>query len=108
MHFTEQLQRPELLSRIGDNIVVFDFISEAVGRELVRKYLSAVVRRVQTRHGITLQILPDVVDTIEEIAVKNLAFGGRGVGSIVETLCVRSRAHSCRPKNQRQCWRRAN
>lgn len=88
VHFTEQLQRPELLSRIGDNIVVFDFISEAVGRELVRKYLAAVVRRVQTRHGITLQILPDVANTIEEKAVDNLAFGGRGVGSIVETLFV--------------------
>jgi ATP-dependent Clp protease ATP-binding subunit ClpB len=88
VHFTEQLQRPELLSRIGDNIVVFDFISEAVGRELVRKYLAAVVRRVQTRHGITLQILPDVANTIEEKAVHNLAFGGRGVGSIVETLFV--------------------
>ncbi|MBP1136646.1 energy-coupling factor transporter ATP-binding protein EcfA2 [Arthrobacter sp. PvP023] len=88
VHFTEQLQRPELLSRIGDNIVVFDFISEAVARELVRKYLSAVIRRVQTRHGITLRILPDVSNTIEENAVENLAFGGRGVGSIVETLFV--------------------
>lgn len=88
VHFTEQLQRPELLSRMGDNIVVFDFISEAVGRELVQKYLSAVVRRVQTRHGITLQIRSDVASTIEEKAVENLAFGGRGVGSIVETLFV--------------------
>ncbi|WP_354147720.1 AAA family ATPase [Arthrobacter sp. 754] len=88
LHFTEHLQRPELLSRIGDNIVVFDFISDTVGRELVRKYLAAVVRRVQTRHGFTLQILPQVVDIIEEKAVENLAFGGRGVGSIVETLFV--------------------
>jgi ATP-dependent Clp protease ATP-binding subunit ClpB len=88
VHFTEKLQRPELLSRIGDNIVVFDFISEAVGRELVRKYLAAVVRRVQSRHGITLQVLPDVSTTIEGKAVENLAFGGRGVGSIVETLFV--------------------
>jgi len=88
VHFTEQLQRPELLSRIGDNIVVFDFISEAVGRELVRKYLGAVLRRVQIRHGISLRIRPDVESTIEEKAVENLAFGGRGVGSIVETLFV--------------------
>ena len=88
VHFTEQLQRPELLSRIGDNIVVFDFISEAVGRELVRKYLAAVVRRVQIRHGITLQIRPDVANIIEERAIENLAFGGRGVGSAVEALFV--------------------
>ena len=82
------LHRPELLSRIGDNIVVFDFISEAVGRELVVTYMSAVTRRVKARHGIALEVSRTVVDTVADRAVEDLSFGGRGVGSIVETMLV--------------------
>jgi ATP-dependent Clp protease ATP-binding subunit ClpB len=88
LHFTEQLQRPELLSRIGDNIVVFDFISEAVGRELVAKYLAAVTRRVRARHGLTLTIGDEVVEAVADRAVRDLSFGGRGVGSVVESMFV--------------------
>lgn len=87
-HFTEKLERPELLSRIGDNIIVFDFISRAIGRELVDKYLAAVVRRVKSRHGIDLTIPENVVNTVAEQALNRLAFGGRGIGSAVETLFV--------------------
>lgn len=87
-HFTEQLERPELLSRIGDNIVVFDFISADVGRELVAKYLGEVVRRVHARHGITLELTADVTKAVTAHALGNLAFGGRGIGSAVETAFV--------------------
>jgi len=87
-HFTDQLQRPELLSRIGDNIVVFDFISETVGRELVAKYIAAVIRRVQARHGVRIDVSPDVAEIIAQQAVANLAFGGRGVSSAVETVFI--------------------
>jgi ATP-dependent Clp protease ATP-binding subunit ClpB len=88
LHFTEQLQRPELLSRIGDNVVVFDFISAEVGIELVHKYLAAVVRRVEARRGIALKLSAAVTNTVVEKALENLAFGARGVGSVVETLFV--------------------
>ena len=87
-HFTEKLERPELLSRIGDNIIVFDFISREIGRELVDTYLAAVVRRVRTRHGIELSIADNVLSTVAEHALDRLAFGGRGIGSAVETLFV--------------------
>jgi hypothetical protein len=88
LHFTEKIHRPELLSRIGDNIVVFDFISEKVGRELVTKYLAAVVRRVHARHGLALTIDGSVTRAIEDYAVRDLSFGGRGVGSVVESMFV--------------------
>lgn len=87
-HFTEQLQRPELFSRIGDNIVVFDFISEKVGRELVAKYIAAVVRRVHARHGVKLHVAAPVAETIARHALGSLAFGGRGVSSAVETAFI--------------------
>ena len=42
-HFRFQLQRPELLNRIGDNIVVFDFIREDLARRIMDKMLGNVV-----------------------------------------------------------------
>jgi ATP-dependent Clp protease ATP-binding subunit ClpB len=87
-HFTEELQRPEILNRIGNNIVVFDFISEPVARKLAEKYLNAVVRTVESRFGLSLAVAPAVARTVTEAAVANLDFGGRGVSSAVETAFV--------------------
>lgn len=87
-HFTEELQRPEILNRIGNNVVVFDFISEPVARQLAAKYLEAVLRTVESRLGLRLSVDPAVTQTITESALANLDFGGRGVSSAVETTFV--------------------
>jgi ATP-dependent Clp protease ATP-binding subunit ClpA len=87
-HFTEELQRPEILNRIGNNIVVFDFISEPVARQLAAKYLEAVLRTVESRFGLRLSVDPAVARTVTESALANLDFGGRGVSSAVETTFV--------------------
>ena len=87
-HFTEELQRPEILNRIGNNVVVFDFISEPVARQLASKYLETVLRTVESRFGLRLSVAPAVAQTVTEAALANLDFGGRGVSSAVETTFV--------------------
>ena len=87
-HFTEELQRPEILNRIGNNIVVFDFISEPVARQLAAKYLDGVLRTVGSRFGLSLALVPAVAQTITDSALDHLDFGGRGVSSAVETTFV--------------------
>jgi ATP-dependent Clp protease ATP-binding subunit ClpB len=87
-HFTDELQRPEILNRIGNNIIVFDFISEPVARELVRMYLDAVTRTVESRFGLHLDIAPAAAEDVTKSALGNLDFGGRGVSSAVETAFV--------------------
>jgi len=87
-HFTEVLGRPELLNRIGDNIIVFDAISASVGRQLVRKYLSTVTAVVRQKHGVQLQIRSGVASAVESVALTKLSFGGRGVGSAVESAFI--------------------
>ncbi|TLM88264.1 AAA family ATPase [Pseudarthrobacter sp. NamE5] len=87
-HFTEELQRPEILNRIGNNIVVFDFISEPVARTLAAKYVEAVMNTMDARFGHRLSVAPAVAQTVTEAAVANLDFGGRGVSSAVETTLV--------------------
>lgn len=87
-HFTRVIGRPELLNRIGDNIVVFDFISEEAARELVPKFVGNVVDRVRSATGIAVGVHPQVIDRLTETALARLDFGGRGVSTAVETLFV--------------------
>ncbi|MGY1550409.1 AAA family ATPase [Microbacterium sp. A588] len=87
-HFTTELQRPELLSRIGDNIVVFDAISAATGAQLAERYLDAVIDTVRLRRGVALQLQPQVRADLVAAALERLEFGGRGVASVIEAALV--------------------
>ncbi len=88
--FTSRLGRRELLNRLGDNIVVFDFIAPEIGRKLVDKYLRNVVDRVARQRGIHVTVDDAVRDTIAGVALHSdtLAFGGRGIGSVVESMFI--------------------
>ncbi|GAA1967383.1 AAA family ATPase [Agromyces allii] len=88
--FVTRIGRPELLNRIGDNIVVFDFISTEVGRLLVAKYLSNIVERVRQQRDIELEISGTVEQRIlsEALTEETLAFGGRGIGAVVESVFI--------------------
>jgi len=84
-HFVKKIQRPELLNRIGENnIVVFDFISPEIGRQLVEKYLGNVIERVRTLRGVELTITDEVREVVAADALDDLSFGGRGIGNKIE------------------------
>ena len=87
-HFTLKLQRPELLNRIGDNIVVFDFISEEIGRRLVEKYINNVVDAAKEKLNVTLTVGDDIRQKVATAALERRSFGGRGISSLVETTLV--------------------
>ena len=85
-YFVTQLHRPEILNRIGENIVVFDFIRPEYVEPILHKQVGEVVRAMAEQHNITLSI-PSESPAWEFLRVKsadNLAFGGRGIGNIVE------------------------
>jgi hypothetical protein len=83
-HFTTVLGRPELLNRLGDNIVVFDFIDEATGTQILDLLLGNVAARVAREQGATLVVGPSARATLADAALANLDNGGRGIGSVVE------------------------
>lgn len=88
--FVTRIGRPELLNRIGDNIVVFDFISKEIGRSLIKKYLTNVGERVERQRGVQLSVSAQVEEKIAELALAEdvLAFGGRGIGNVVESVYI--------------------
>jgi hypothetical protein len=87
-HFTNDLGRPELLNRFGDNIVVFDFIGRGAAARIFDSALRNILRRVHDEHRITLEMADDVTDRLREWCTSDLSKGGRGIGTALESYLV--------------------
>jgi len=87
-HFTTRIGRPELLNRLGDNIVVFDFISKEVAAEIFDLQLDNVIARVLDELGITLRIEDQAHAVLQKECTKDIANGGRGIGSLLESNLI--------------------
>ena len=51
-----ELGRPEILNRIGENIVVFDFIRESVAGEILDSQINRIINNLKMDKGIKLEI----------------------------------------------------
>ena len=87
-HFRFELQRPELLNRIGDNIVVFDFIRADVADQIMDKMLGNIIERVREEHDVTLVIGEQPHATLVEQCLSDLTHGGRGIGNRLESVLI--------------------
>lgn len=87
-YFKLQLGRPEILNRIGENIVVFDFIRENIADEILKSQVSKIINTLKMDKNITLTISNEAYTTLKKKAVDNLDNGGRGIGNIVESLLI--------------------
>lgn len=89
-HFRQTLERPELLGRLGDNIVVFRPISGPVALELAGKFIDVVLSNVRIRVGNEVTIDPraraELVAAVT--ADEHLASGGRGLTTALESRLV--------------------
>ena len=87
-YFKLELGRPEILNRIGENIVVFDFIRENVAEEIMMSQVNRIVTNLHSEKNIVLSIGEDAKQTLKRHALNNLENGGRGIGNIVESLLI--------------------
>ena len=85
--FTEQLQRPELLNRIGDNILVLDYIDPETGQRILDRMLNKVVATVEREQQVSVDLEP-VRDQLSQRCLEDLRFGGRGIGNVLEGCLV--------------------
>ena len=86
--FTVTIKRPELLGRIGDNIVVFDYIDPGTAVELTDLFLDNVLAQATARTGVRLTIAPGVREQITSLVTADLSKGGRGIARAVESALV--------------------
>ena len=87
-YFKLELGRPELLNRIGENIVVFDFIRPEVAEQIFLAQISKIVQSLAVEKKITLNLSDSALDTLLTQALGNLENGGRGIGNIVENQLI--------------------
>jgi ATP-dependent Clp protease ATP-binding subunit ClpB len=87
-HFTLQLNRPELLNRLGDNIVVFDFIRPAVAEAIFEVLVGNVAGRVRDEQRAELVLADDARASLLGWCTADLSNGGRGIGTVIEAALV--------------------
>lgn len=88
-HFIEELGRPELLNRIGDNIVAFNFIDDpAVFTKIAKLKFKTIEDFVVERYGakIVFENEDEVFASIGKRAGKQN--GGRGLLNVMETVII--------------------
>ncbi|WP_437823110.1 AAA family ATPase [Tenacibaculum mesophilum] len=83
-YFKFELNRPELLNRIGDNIIIFDYIRKDVGEMIFNMMMKNNIKGIQKQLNITLNIHPTVMQTLKELSVADLNNGGRGIRNKIE------------------------
>ena len=82
-HFKEVLNRPELLNRLGENIVVFDFIREDVALEIFDQMVGNILADLAAQ-GHHLKISREASDALSELCLRDLSHGGRGIRNQLE------------------------
>jgi ATP-dependent Clp protease ATP-binding subunit ClpB len=87
-YFKFRLSRPEILNRIGDNIIVFGFITPEIGAQIFDGMLRNVVSRVREEHKLELHVDAAVIERLRALCTHDLANGGRGIGNQLESLFV--------------------
>jgi ATP-dependent Clp protease ATP-binding subunit ClpB len=87
-YFKFKLSRPELLNRIGDNIVVFNFIAPDVAERIFDGMLRNVARRVHEEHKVNLMMPAEVRAALLARCIGDLSNGGRGIGNQLESCLI--------------------
>ncbi len=84
-HFRMELKRPELLNRIGQNIVVFDFLSPAGMCAIFDSILDRVVRTVENEQHVSISLRPEALNSLRQLCTQDFFDGGRGIANRIET-----------------------
>lgn len=87
-HFKFTLGRPEILNRIGENIIVFDFIREDVAKEIFASMLESLVERVHRAQQVIVEISESANTELKKLCTADLSNGGRGIRNQLEAHFV--------------------
>ena len=86
-HFKLVLNRPEILNRIGENIIVFDFIRPEIAARIFDQMVDATLHNVGEA-GYAVTIMPEVRDALRAVCLADLSNGGRGIRNQLESHLI--------------------
>lgn len=87
-YFKLELGRPEILNRIGENIVVFDYIRKDAADAILKSQVNKIVGNLREQKDIRIRIEDFAYESLREAATFDLSNGGRGIGNKVESLLI--------------------
>ena len=78
--------KPEVLNRIGNNIIVYDFIREEASRAIVKGQVKKINARIQKQNKINVCVDDECLEYFFRLAAEPavLEMGGRGIGNLME------------------------
>lgn len=92
-HFKFVLNRPEILNRIGENIIVFDFIREEIAVAIFEQMVAGVLADLGSQ-GITVTMADTAKESLRTLCLLDLSNGGRGIRNQVEAHLLNPLARS--------------
>lgn len=95
--FIQEISRPELLNRIGNNIISFNFIdNENIQKEIVKNQLNQIKTRYEENYKNEKFEMEYTNDLVEYFVKENKAqiaqFGGRAISNIIQDQIMPSLA----------------
>lgn len=87
-YFEYGLKRPELLNRLGENFIVFDYVRPDVAGQIIRKIMDGFTDHLLREKQISATIDEAVIAFIQKRSFDNLQFGGRGIGNVIEKFII--------------------
>ncbi|WP_050424753.1 AAA family ATPase [Bradyrhizobium tropiciagri] len=86
-HFKQVLNRPEILNRIGENVIVFDFIRPEVANEIFDSMVDNLLKDVSSLgHDVTMS--GSAREALRGLCLSDLCNGGRGIRNQVESHLI--------------------
>lgn len=86
-HFKQVLNRPEILNRIGENIIVFDFIRPDVANEIFDHMVDNLLGDINSL-GYDVTLTEAARDALRGLCLADLSNGGRGIRNQVEANLI--------------------
>ena len=87
-YFKLQIGRPEILNRIGENIVIFDFIRKDVAMQIYDKMIMGILNRLKDGQNIEVVVENNVINDLRTKCISDLSNGGRGIGNQLEAWLI--------------------
>ncbi|MBC2656292.1 ATP-dependent Clp protease ATP-binding subunit [Pseudomonas sp. MSSRFD41] len=83
-YFKLVLNRPEILNRIGENIIVFDFIREDVAIQIFEQMVDTTFKDLQQQQALFIELSPQARQGLRALCLHDLSNGGRGIRNQLE------------------------
>lgn len=86
-HFKLVLNRPEILNRIGENVIVFDFIRPDIAEQIFDQMVDVILDDIAAQ-GIFIEVETTFKSILKDRCLHDLSNGGRGIRNQIEAYLI--------------------